>query len=262
MLKRIIEIHLPIGKEQTFLNVVPPHLPPHLPVPLAGVGTRIKSSGEEIPSVCERPSGGGQESQAEKITQRLWSMSTFTFAVSLLALSFLLCEAGESKKQEKHRKMFWQHRTLKIYRADGLELSHQLQWFPPRKDFNKYGVFIGTGNPCCSEPCQNRGVCTPIGKDSYECDCTLTGYAGPNCTTRKYEGSTGENYPAQLVFLLNSCSLSRLHLSSRVPHLGQSVPEAVAQHCPLPSHPLQGLLEHRQQHLLPQGRHHEIRSHL
>ncbi|CAG11618.1 unnamed protein product, partial [Tetraodon nigroviridis] len=43
-----------------------------------------------------------------------------------------------------------------------------------------------TGNPCCSEPCQNRGVCTPIGKDSYECDCTLTGYAGPNCTTPEF----------------------------------------------------------------------------
>ncbi|XP_003978482.1 prostaglandin G/H synthase 2 [Takifugu rubripes] len=62
-------------------------------------------------------------------------MSTFTFAVSLLALSFLLCEAG---------------------------------------------------NPCCSDPCQNRGVCTPTAKGSYECDCTRTGYTGPNCTTPEF----------------------------------------------------------------------------
>lgn len=57
-------------------------------------------------------------------------------------------------------------------------------------------------------------------------------------------------------------SFPRLPLHSRVPHLGQSVPEAIAQHCPLPSHPLQGFLEHHQQHLLPQGRHHEIRPDL
>lgn len=52
----------------------------------------------------------------------------------------------------------------------------------------------------------------------------------------------------------------RLH--SRVPHVGQSVPEAIAQHGPLPSNPLQGFLEHHQQHLFPQGRHHEICPHL
>ncbi|MFT7809070.1 prostaglandin G/H synthase 2 [Arapaima gigas] len=38
------------------------------------------------------------------------------------------------------------------------------------------------GDPCCSHPCQNRGVCTPTG-DNYECDCTRTGYYGQNCTT-------------------------------------------------------------------------------
>ncbi|XP_035268543.1 prostaglandin G/H synthase 2 [Anguilla anguilla] len=38
-------------------------------------------------------------------------------------------------------------------------------------------------NPCCSMPCQNRGVCTSRGAESYECDCTRTGYYGENCTT-------------------------------------------------------------------------------
>uniref|UniRef100_A0A8D3CKA7 Prostaglandin G/H synthase 2 n=1 Tax=Scophthalmus maximus TaxID=52904 RepID=A0A8D3CKA7_SCOMX len=37
-------------------------------------------------------------------------------------------------------------------------------------------------NPCCSEPCQNKGVCMATGAD-YECDCTRTGYNGQNCTT-------------------------------------------------------------------------------
>ncbi|XP_043941254.1 prostaglandin G/H synthase 2 [Protopterus annectens] len=40
-----------------------------------------------------------------------------------------------------------------------------------------------TGNPCCSSPCQNRGVCMTKGFDHYECDCTGTGYSGENCTT-------------------------------------------------------------------------------
>ncbi|XP_077440611.1 prostaglandin G/H synthase 2 [Vanacampus margaritifer] len=42
------------------------------------------------------------------------------------------------------------------------------------------------GNLCCSEPCQNRGVCTALGSDAYECDCTRTGYYGPNCTTPEF----------------------------------------------------------------------------
>ncbi|KAJ8277979.1 hypothetical protein GJAV_G00082370 [Gymnothorax javanicus] len=37
-------------------------------------------------------------------------------------------------------------------------------------------------NPCCSMPCQNRGVCTSIRAESYECDCTRTGFYGENCT--------------------------------------------------------------------------------
>ncbi|XP_026878239.2 prostaglandin G/H synthase 2 [Electrophorus electricus] len=41
-------------------------------------------------------------------------------------------------------------------------------------------------NPCCSEPCQNRGVCTSVGYDSYECDCTRTGYYGQNCTIPEF----------------------------------------------------------------------------
>uniref|UniRef100_A0AAQ5ZE30 Prostaglandin G/H synthase 2 n=1 Tax=Amphiprion ocellaris TaxID=80972 RepID=A0AAQ5ZE30_AMPOC len=43
-----------------------------------------------------------------------------------------------------------------------------------------------SGNPCCSEPCQNRGVCTALGSDNYECDCTRTGYYGQNCTTPEF----------------------------------------------------------------------------
>lgn len=65
----------------------------------------------------------------------------------------------------------------------------------------EYCVFGDPGNPCCSEPCQNRGVCTPIGTETYECDCTQTGYTGPNCTNRKYEWNTGETNFVELVFL-------------------------------------------------------------
>ncbi|KAG8003168.1 Prostaglandin G/H synthase 2 [Nibea albiflora] len=42
------------------------------------------------------------------------------------------------------------------------------------------------GNPCCAEPCQNRGFCTALGADNYECDCTRTGYFGQNCTTPEF----------------------------------------------------------------------------
>ncbi|NWI09552.1 PGH1 synthase, partial [Crypturellus soui] len=38
-------------------------------------------------------------------------------------------------------------------------------------------------NPCCAYPCQHQGVCVSVGLDGYECDCTRTGYSGPNCTT-------------------------------------------------------------------------------
>ncbi|XP_041911403.1 prostaglandin G/H synthase 1 isoform X2 [Arvicola amphibius] len=37
-------------------------------------------------------------------------------------------------------------------------------------------------NPCCYYPCQNQGVCVRFGLDHYQCDCTQTGYSGPNCT--------------------------------------------------------------------------------
>ncbi|XP_075435442.1 prostaglandin G/H synthase 1 [Ascaphus truei] len=39
-----------------------------------------------------------------------------------------------------------------------------------------------TVNPCCSFPCQHRGVCVRFEMDTYECDCTRTGYSGTNCT--------------------------------------------------------------------------------
>ncbi|KAG5847396.1 prostaglandin G/H synthase 2a [Anguilla anguilla] len=42
------------------------------------------------------------------------------------------------------------------------------------------------GDPCCAQPCQNRGVCTSKGEFSYECDCTRTGYYGENCTTPEF----------------------------------------------------------------------------
>ncbi|XP_006110924.2 prostaglandin G/H synthase 2 [Pelodiscus sinensis] len=41
-------------------------------------------------------------------------------------------------------------------------------------------------NPCCSNPCQNRGECMTIGFDRYECDCTRTGFYGENCTTPEF----------------------------------------------------------------------------
>ncbi|XP_015280477.1 PREDICTED: prostaglandin G/H synthase 2 [Gekko japonicus] len=41
-------------------------------------------------------------------------------------------------------------------------------------------------NPCCSNPCQNRGVCMTTGFDQYECDCTRTGYYGENCTKPEF----------------------------------------------------------------------------
>ncbi|XP_053137618.1 prostaglandin G/H synthase 1 [Hemicordylus capensis] len=40
----------------------------------------------------------------------------------------------------------------------------------------------GAANPCCSFPCQHKGVCVQVGTEGYVCDCTRTGYFGPNCT--------------------------------------------------------------------------------
>ncbi|XP_023611734.1 prostaglandin G/H synthase 1 isoform X2 [Myotis lucifugus] len=37
-------------------------------------------------------------------------------------------------------------------------------------------------NPCCYYPCQHQGICVRYGLDRYQCDCTRTGYSGPNCT--------------------------------------------------------------------------------
>lgn len=45
--------------------------------------------------------------------------------------------------------------------------------------------FSSTVNPCCYYPCQNQGVCVRFGLDRYQCDCTQTGYSGPNCTIRE-----------------------------------------------------------------------------
>ncbi|XP_049619146.1 prostaglandin G/H synthase 1 isoform X1 [Syngnathus scovelli] len=40
----------------------------------------------------------------------------------------------------------------------------------------------GAVNPCCYYPCHNSGVCVRFGTESYECDCTRTGFYGENCT--------------------------------------------------------------------------------
>ncbi|KAI1882926.1 hypothetical protein AGOR_G00239920 [Albula goreensis] len=49
------------------------------------------------------------------------------------------------------------------------------------------GVFFcEAGDPCCSQPCQNKGVCMSKGALAYECDCTRTGYYGENCTAPEF----------------------------------------------------------------------------
>lgn len=45
--------------------------------------------------------------------------------------------------------------------------------------------FSPTVNPCCYYPCQHQGICVRFGLDRYQCDCTRTGYSGPNCTIRE-----------------------------------------------------------------------------
>ena len=75
-----------------------------------------------------------------------------------------------------------------------------------------------SGNPCCSEPCENRGVCTAMGTDKYECDCTRTGFYGPNCTTRKYKLNTW----AHLIWKVFICICSVVHFSSQPLQLNSS----------------------------------------
>ncbi|XP_048212396.1 prostaglandin G/H synthase 2 [Perognathus longimembris pacificus] len=47
-------------------------------------------------------------------------------------------------------------------------------------------ALCGAANPCCSNPCQNRGECMSMGFDRYSCDCTRTGFYGENCTTPEF----------------------------------------------------------------------------
>ncbi|KAL4635953.1 prostaglandin G/H synthase 2-like [Arapaima gigas] len=42
------------------------------------------------------------------------------------------------------------------------------------------------GDPCCSQPCENRGVCLSQASGFYECDCTRTGFYGQNCTIPEF----------------------------------------------------------------------------
>lgn len=41
-------------------------------------------------------------------------------------------------------------------------------------------------NPCCYYPCQHQGICVRMGEDRYQCDCTRTGFSGPNCTIPEF----------------------------------------------------------------------------
>uniref|UniRef100_A0A8C3AP16 Prostaglandin G/H synthase 1 n=1 Tax=Cyclopterus lumpus TaxID=8103 RepID=A0A8C3AP16_CYCLU len=47
-------------------------------------------------------------------------------------------------------------------------------------------VTSDTVNPCCYFPCQHWGVCVRYEEDTYECDCTRTGYSGDNCTSPEF----------------------------------------------------------------------------
>ncbi|XP_067109911.1 prostaglandin G/H synthase 2a [Osmerus mordax] len=49
--------------------------------------------------------------------------------------------------------------------------------------FNLGLYFCEGADPCCAQPCQNRGFCTSRGFTDYECDCTRTGYYGRNCSS-------------------------------------------------------------------------------
>ncbi|WAR30236.1 PGH2-like protein [Mya arenaria] len=48
-------------------------------------------------------------------------------------------------------------------------------------------------NPCCSFPCENRGVCMVTGVGSYTCDCENTGFYGQTC--EKLRGSMIDSPP-------------------------------------------------------------------
>ncbi|XP_021045042.1 prostaglandin G/H synthase 2-like, partial [Mus pahari] len=47
-------------------------------------------------------------------------------------------------------------------------------------------VLSQAANPCCSNPCQNRGECMSIEFDQYKCDCTRTGFFGESYTTPEF----------------------------------------------------------------------------
>ncbi|APT40274.1 Rh10 [macacine betaherpesvirus 3] len=50
--------------------------------------------------------------------------------------------------------------------------------------FISYCTFLNhAANPCCSHPCQNRGICMIVGFHHYKCDCTHTGFYDHDCTT-------------------------------------------------------------------------------
>ncbi|XP_041826628.1 phosducin-like protein [Melanotaenia boesemani] len=47
-------------------------------------------------------------------------------------------------------------------------------------------IISSTVNPCCYFPCQHWGVCVHYSEGKHECDCTLTGYYGENCTVPEF----------------------------------------------------------------------------
>nr|XP_046216161.1 prostaglandin G/H synthase 2-like [Oncorhynchus gorbuscha] len=51
---------------------------------------------------------------------------------------------------------------------------------------NVWIYFCEGVDPCCAQPCENRGLCNSKGFDDYECECTRTGYYGKNCTTPEF----------------------------------------------------------------------------
>uniref|UniRef100_A0A8D2N266 Prostaglandin G/H synthase 1 n=1 Tax=Zonotrichia albicollis TaxID=44394 RepID=A0A8D2N266_ZONAL len=61
--------------------------------------------------------------------------------------------------------------------------AHPLQ---PKADVPPLNHIPQRMNPCCYFPCQNQGVCVRVGLGGYECDCTRTGYYGPNCTSPEF----------------------------------------------------------------------------
>lgn len=98
----------------------------------------------------------------------------------------------------------WQYTVLLENYPDHSELFTLVFW--------PCDLYI-SANPCCSFPCQNRGVCMTTGVGSYMCDCENTGYYGKHCEKRKFQ----LNFPMLCyihctIFFLLMLLLSIFHL--------------------------------------------------